>query len=321
MQDFLEISTHSTRLFPKGNGGAAYQVRGIAARCDLAIMTDGELGGPEAHVHGDLSRGPRTIFLSMRSFYHAIPYFFEEILPRLSRPFVLITGSEDITLPNQIDARFRPFSKQEKGIIDSIIADDRLIHWFAENRDQPKPKMSTLPIGYHPGRFKFPLPQLPIRQRELKVMCAHRAGPHPQYEDRRRVTRFCLESFSDYSTVLQQEVPYEDFFRTVQDHPFVFCVHGGGLDPSPKAWGCIAYGSIPIIRSSVLDDAYAILPVAFVDDWRGEFLTVERLRGWIEELAPYYECPRLRAQTAYRLSGDFWWRKILDALDSNTSPA
>ena len=67
------------------------------------------------------------------------------------------------------------------------------------------------------------------------------------------------------------------------------------MDPSPKAWEAIMAGTIPIIQHSTLDDAYMLLPVAFVDTWEellqpsNYTLLEQRLRGWMAELQPYYE--------------------------------
>lgn len=53
-------------------------------------------------------------------------------------------------------------------------------------------------------------------------------------------------------------------------------------------------GSIPIIQRSTLDDAYKHLPVAFIDTWEqllqpANSTAMEALlKGWIEELQPYY---------------------------------
>jgi hypothetical protein len=80
---------------------------------------------------------------------------------------------------------------------------------------------------------------------------------------------------------------------------FTACAHGGGIDPSPKAWEAVMMGTIPIIQHSTLDDAYAQLPVVFIDDWDrlfGEVAKVrERLRVLRAKLAPYYEDATLRS--------------------------
>ena len=45
---------------------------------------------------------------------------------------------------------------------------------------------------------------------------------------------------------------------------FTICVHGGGIDPSPRAWEAIMRGSIPIIRESPVAEAYRMLPVVII---------------------------------------------------------
>ena len=53
----------------------------------------------------------------------------------------------------------------------------------------------------------------------------------------------------------------------VVTYPFIACVHGAGIDPSPKAWEALLVGTIPIIQHSTLDNAYERLPVMFVNEW------------------------------------------------------
>jgi hypothetical protein len=168
--------------------------------------------------------------------------------------------------------------------------------------------MSSLPVGYvfmdeASNVLKIETPETPIRDRPLKMLCAHRIRNGAQWEVRRNLTDLCIARFQEFSTILTDEISEGVFQQQVRRHPFVLCAQGGGLDPSPKAWFCIANGSIPIIKSSVLDDAYSQLPVAFVDDWTDDCLSLEKLLCWVDEL---------RAQTVHRLSLDYWWRKIVE---------
>lgn len=310
----VSIPMHNTRLFPKNLGAAAYELTGVAGRCDWAIMSDNNTG--DFYIHGDLSQPPRTVFLSMRGFFESIPYFYEDILPIIGSPFILITGSEDLTIPNQIDKRWRAFRPDEKEMINRILEDERLVHWFAENRDVVLPKMSTLPIGYvfsdqqnNPVAVEAQL-RLPVTDRPLRALCSHRTRPGPQWETRRQVTKLCAESFGDLVTVVNQEVSDAEFLGLIEEHAFVLCVQGGGIDPSPKAWTAIANGSIPIITSSPLDDAYSQLPVAFVDGWDEHSLSEIKLREWIRKLAPYYDIPEMRLEVLERLQLDYWWKQI-----------
>lgn len=316
---------HNTRLFPKNLGAAAYELTGVAALCDWAIMCnskeddfEGDVEG-DFYVHGDLSRPPRTVFLSMRGFFSSIPYFYKEVLPKIESRFILITGSEDLTIPNQTDKRWRAFRPDEKEMIYRILADDRLVHWFAENRDTVLPKMSTLPIGYvFKGQQKNPVaietrPRVPVSARPLRALCCHWIRPSPQWDTRRRVTKLSTERFSEFVTVVEQGVSEAEFLGLIEEHAFVLCVQGGGIDPSPKAWTAIANGSIPIIASSPLNDAYSQLPVTFVDGWDENTLSEKKLREWLHRLAPFYDNPEMRLEVLERLQLDYWWGKIINA--------
>ena len=91
----------------------------------------------------------------------------------------------------------------------------------------------------------------------------------------------------------------ELYIKLITSVPFVLCVHGGGLDPSPKAWEAIMLGTIPIIQHSTLDDAYEQLPVVFVRSWQvlfeGNLTAIKsRLQGIVEALSPYYDDPIFR---------------------------
>jgi hypothetical protein len=101
-----------------------------------------------------------------------------------------------------------------------------------------------------------------------------------------------------------------EYTQLLQEHAFVLCVEGGGLDPSPKAWQAVLNGCIPIVRSTALDAAYARLPVAFVPRWEPASLSLPKLRQWQDELAPAHDDPAQRAAVLERLGIDAWWSLI-----------
>jgi len=309
----------NTRLFPKFKGAAAYQVTGIASRCDWVILTDGTGENFSAVLRGNPDRQPKTVFLSMRSPFKGLRYFYNTVLPKISAPFVLVSGSEDVTCPRQTDQRWRAFSEEERQMIDAILCDDRVLHWFMENRDEVLAKTSSLPVGYVIGhsqsaRISPPSSVTPIAARPGRVFCAHRVRQGAQWDVRRQVTKTCQQYFGAFCNVATDELTVHEFEHALGNHVFVICAEGGGIDPSPKAWQSIMHGAIPIIKSGPLDDAYAQLPVAFVKDWTWNFLTVEKLNQWQVQLEKYYNDPELRAQTLNSLSLDYWWEKIEEHL-------
>ncbi len=307
---------HTTRLFPKSGGATAYAITGIAARCDWVLLSD--VCAPFTHLHRGLPTDtPRHIFLSLRNPFAGLAAFATGVLPKLRAPFVLISGSEDCTLPRQCDRRWRRFNDSEQQMIRTILEHPLLIRWFAENLEEGSdPRFSPLPTGmiYPEGPPENPRPICPppLHSRPLQVLCAHRVRPGPQWDLRRAVTALAKTGWADFCTCPPCELPEPEFLALMQAHAFVLCAEGGGLDPSPKAWLAIAHGAIPIIRKTGTYSAYDQLPVGFVDNWQGDSLTPARLQAWRARLAPFHDTPALRAETLTRLSQAYWWDQIAD---------
>jgi len=308
------ICPQATRLFPKNRGAEAYAITGIAARCDWVVLSDHR--APHIHLHRNRDTDqPRHIFLSLRAPFHAIRHFAERILPRLRADFVLITGSEDITLPRQTDARWRPFDAEEQAMLSRILDHPNLRHWYAENLDEGgHPERSPLPVGLvfpggMPDGIVLPGPA-PLAARPLRVFCAHRHRDGPQWELRRHVSRLARGPWRDFCTLPGAELPEPDFMAEVERHAFVICAEGGGLDPAPKAFSALLHGAIPIIRDTALVPAYAHLPVVVVEDWTAGALSPARLARWRDALRPWFDEEAGRREVLHRLSGDYWWRIV-----------
>lgn len=308
---------HSTRLFPKGSGAAAYRLTGVAARCDWAFLSDSRK--PFYHLSRNVAtKTPRHIFLSLREERHAISAFVEVVLPQLTEPFVLVSGSEDITLPRQTDARWPPFTTELTAHIKTILDHPLLLHWFAENLDQDDdPRFTAIPVGMvypegDPPPVEEPVDLPSTGGRPCRALCSHRVRQARQWDIRRHVTDLAQTVWAPWCTVLTDELPEPEFLSAVSSHAFVLCVEGGGLDPSPKAWQSILYGAIPIIRRSSTTGPYKDLPVAFVESWDTDALSRDRLAKWHSDLASHFDDPDLRREVLRRLSGDYWWGKVVD---------
>jgi hypothetical protein len=307
----------STRLFPKCAGATAYALSGIAARCDWVVLSD------TAPPHVLLVRqrpGPRHVFLSLREPFEALRFFADEVLPQIPGPFVLVSGSEDVTLPHQTDRRWRPFDDGERTRIGAILEDPRLMCWFAENLDDAlHRKFAPLPVGlvWPEGPPAGPWPRLPgekpvppLGPRQLRVLCAQRNRDGPQWEARRRVDALARQDWAGFTTLVGRELPEADFLSEMAEHSFALCVEGGGLDPSPKAWTALLCGTIPIIRATAAAEGYRGLPVVVVPDWTAEALNEARLAVWKAALRPEFDDPTRRAAVLDRLRLDHWWRRI-----------
>lgn len=305
----------STRLFPKNQGATGYVLTGLAAKCDWVFCSDAVEPYTYLHRITDTDQ-PRYIFLSLRSPFVAIKTFVEEVLPQINAPFTLISGSEDITIPNQIDKRWRPFSLEEKALLLKLHDNPLLCIWYAENMDEAfLPKMRSIPLGMvypnnAPDKLSYTHEVHTQASRQLSVLCSHRVRSGEQWATRKKVSELAGSSWSAFTSLLTNEVNEQEFIKYVESHSFVLCVEGGGLDPSPKAWQSIYHGAIPIIRRNPTSNAYADLPVAFVDSWEAKSLTPTLLQEWKRTLSPWYDDRKLRRETLYRLSENYWWNKV-----------
>lgn len=302
----------TTRLFPKGQGADAYRITGIAARCDWVVLSD--TAEPQVHVVRRCPGTPRTVFLSLRAPVPALEHFANSVLPLLTRPFVLVSGSEDVTVPNQRDRRWPPFDDGQRALVARILAHPLLRRWHAENLDDgDDPRFAPLPLGrvFVDGVIPAdPGPPPPTAGRPLRMLCAHRIRDGAQWEPRRVVSALCRGAWRDLCTVLEQDVPEHEFVQQLRRHAFVLCVEGGGLDPSPKAWQAIEHGAIPIILRTPLGPAYADLPVAFVPAWEAAAIDAALLAEWSARFAPAHDVAAARAQTLHRLTLDYWWDRM-----------
>ena len=165
----------------------------------------------------------------------------------------------------------------------------------------------------------YPKRYLSLSKRTPKVLSADKLyGRDGQWTDRFEVAQQCLfrrnlcDALNEGLVGLILDRAY--WLREVSQYQFVLCVHGGGVDPSPKAWEAVRVGTVPIVERSALVDAYAQLPIVFVDSIRAMMtwsnLSVQ-LQLWANQYSPYYEHnSALRNQTMQRLKTVYWYRII-----------
>lgn len=306
------------------NSSCPQTPQGIATLCDWALMVP--------CLFGNMSHPPRTIYVHSLFLSHFIESTFNFMDPTWR--FVLITSGSDQTIPRNIgDVRYRShpmrgFSTEEDGgeYFQRLINSPKLIHWFAENHDVTHPKLSTLPTGFsyedENSYFNDFHPfTIPILERPLKVMVSDRVREgRGQWELRATVLELCKQNptwcLTPFDGAQAQEgVSHKDFVDHLVSVPFIACVHGGGIDPSPKAFESILAGTIPIIQHSTSDDAYQHFPVVFVKEWTDLFQNpnaTQLLSKWARELAPYYEEGSwLRKLVLERLTTKYWFQDII----------
>jgi hypothetical protein len=279
------------------NATCPMEPNGIAAHCDWALMVP--------CLFGLIESPPRIVYAQI----DMLPHFVENLLPILSArswKFILVTSGSDGTTPNNLlDERYK-YPLRGFGVngsyFDRLVNDTSVVHWFAENRDQLHPKLSSLPTGVlsHSTLYDhISHSALPLRSRGLKVMSADRIRAGPQWSERMHVRELCHNaSFCSHPRHTKGKLvvlSHYDYLKHASSVPFVLCPHGGGIDPSPKAFEAILVGTIPIIRyTPFIFDSYSLLPVVFVRDWSDIFgqnddQVQSLLATWIDRLSPYFE--------------------------------
>ncbi len=283
---------------------------GIARRCDWFINDVQLLNITNTHK-------PRTIFISGYRGYRALPFFYQALFPRLTSPFVLIVASEDHSFPRgHLDLRANYYQHVQHEITE-ILESPLLLHAFVENLDTLGPNLSPLPLGllhYANWELYAPLlrdPPLPIQldRRPIRVISCHRNRQGPQWVDRNRVAEYCKDQWAPFVTYAEELDP-TDFRRKLMSAQFCLCVHGGGVDPSPRAWEALLCGAIPILEHSSVDAAYSRFPVAYVDSWTPDAVTPEKLEQWLTELRSHYEDRTKRTAVLSMMTTDYWWSQI-----------
>jgi len=305
----------STRLFPKFKGAEAYALTGIAARCDWVVLSDRDEPRVADRLRTDIAN-VRTVFVSLRSHEVALEHFLDHVLPRLTAPFVLVSGSEDVTLPNQTDKRWPAMPEALRDRLLEALDHPLLLQWFCENLDEAAhPKLRPLPLGMvFPEAMADPVLTVPewggAGQRHRRILCAHRVRDGAQWDIRKQVTALAKTHWRSFVTVLEDPVGEDEFEALIRAHAFVLCVEGGGLDPSPKAWQTLLNGAVPIIRKTPVAAAYADFPLVQVDAWQADALSAGQLDEWFEVHFRSGRVNARRQEIINRLGLDYWWAQI-----------
>jgi hypothetical protein len=198
---------------------------------------------------------PRSIFVGI----HGLGGFIKHILPCLTHRFVLMIGDEDMTAPGQLDIRYQNQKSWNDTMWDSMVHDPRVAHVWVSHLDlPPSPRVSPLPVGLNPLEFENEdansiwleqhMPPSDIANRALRVLVCDRLHQDQgqQFQTRGRVRDMCTDSWAAVCDT--KEVPLQTFVKEIKKYPFLVCTHGGGIDPSPKAWTALISGVIPIMK-------------------------------------------------------------------------
>lgn len=229
-----------------------------------------------------------------------LPRFVSTLLPTLTAPVVLVTGSSDWSPSINFPMEYR------------ILVDSPFVkRWYMLNCLCTHPKVIAYPGGLaHTETMDATLRELrrtATKHESTNPLCVWRDRRFnvcgDQYIQRDRVERFVKEHPESFDWREPTLDPI-DFYHLLAQYKFVLCPFGNGVDPSPKAFEAMILKTVPIVlRTRNTEEAYAGLPVLLVDS----FEALPDLTGLYEQVRPQLETDDLLAQ----LSCDVWYRTMM----------
>jgi hypothetical protein len=257
----------------------------LVKRCDLYIDNKGFVGNQET---------PKTIYIRSNNAKYAIHF-----LKNLKNPFILISGSDDNSLFYYITEKQR----------NDLINNKNCKKIFTENC-KPSKKVFNLPTGMYSDynamdylKNRHLSTHLPDKKK-FKIFCQF----NNTHSSREEAKNFSINSklCDFFDPILVRASNHQDRFKSLklmESYSFTLCPRGYGID-THRLFEAIALKSIPIVKSSIIDDIHYMLPIIVVKQW--EDLNETLLRNELERLNSKYEgimdC----------ITMDFWWNYIVN---------
>lgn len=237
-------------------------------------------------------------------------YFSEQVLPKIQRNFILVSGDSDLPINNA----------SLGNALQKLLSNPLILAWYAQNRDTDDPKLHSLPIGINlhnlwanplqwGGGFILPtLQELQLRtiaknapnflDREQKIFC------NWHFSIDRADRRECLEKIDRSICFFQPEPkPMVDTWEMQSQYQFVLSPHGAGLD-CHRTWEALLLGCIPIVKTAKINDLFEDLPVIAVNEW--EEINQHFLKSAAQEMAQ-------KSYQLEKLATSYWKSKIKSA--------
>jgi hypothetical protein len=207
----------------------------------------------------------------------ALKNFSQKFLPKVNKPFTLVTGDSD----EHIDEHFI-----NNNCIEKILKSKYLIHWFAQNLVTKHEKLSHLPAGldYHtmheqPGIWGMVRQSSMAQERALINVFAESSLFEHRYlvgycnwhfHIDRGDRKECYEKISSDVTFYERS-PVPRYTTWLRQSKCMFVVSPGaaGVD-AHRTWEAMLLGCVPVLKRSEFTPLFDGLPVLILDDW-GQF--------------------------------------------------
>jgi len=205
---------------------------------------------PQKHVNLLTLNAPWTNPRRIFCYTHSVPLFIQK-QDYLQNPFVLVSHNSDHT----IHAEFM-----------SLMANPKLIRWYAQNICMNHPKLQLLPIGiansmWPHGNLDTLTKYMRYTLKTKDVYFYFNIGTNHQARSE------CYTTLINKGLLFGTPKPYEAYLAELSEHKYAICPDGNGVD-SHRIWECYALGVIPILKASVFAKQLSQwLPCIMVESW------------------------------------------------------
>jgi hypothetical protein len=220
-------------------------------------------------------------------------FFVTDILPKINKIFVLVSGDSDMCVPKEA-LSYEKFKQ--------LINSPFLIRWFLQNTQlQNNNKMIQLPIGLdyhtisnnplHPWK-SVNESHLPGAQELILINIKEKSKPFYQripkiyvnfskYNDRFGDRKKSLKNIPSNLLVINDKFTKRTYnWNIIANYAFVLSPFGNGMD-CHRTWETLCLGSIPIVNAPNFKKMFENLPVLIVNNWSD--ITQELLYNTIKD--------------------------------------
>jgi len=206
-------------------------------------------------------------------------FFVKNIMPKINKRFVLVSGDSDLCVPKEI------LNSQE---FNKLINSPFLIKWFLQNTQvQNNQKMIQLPIGldFHtisndpthswklpdeshlPGAQEFELVNIkeeskPFYERIPKIY-VNFSKINDRFGDRENSVKNISPDLIEFNDNFTKRTINWQIMST---YTFVLSPFGNGMD-CHRTWEALCLGCIPIVKAPNFRKMFENLPVLIVENW------------------------------------------------------
>jgi hypothetical protein len=193
---------------------------------------------------------------------------FEILLTSPNKRYILITHNSDYAID------FRYWENKP----------DNILRWYALNVTYKHPDLVPIPSGMErplgcgyssDANVLFEQMQKPKAIKNIAYMNHNSNNNHGE----RDIVDSHFEGKS-WVTVRKHGTSFKDFIENCHNHNFVISPPGNGID-CHRTWEALYMGAIPIVKRSLVTEAFVDLPILIVEDWTT--ITEEILNIILEE--------------------------------------